>query len=258
MPRLQLAEWRVEQLRLSAFPVVGSDASPSAWWEDAVGVAPEQTETNSKAGTASVSGAFGVGMLSLQREPARLDWRLTAADLPPDLELLSLQPELPTAGSYEESRDGFVGVCERWLSGKDLPDITRLAFGAVLIHREPDRRAGYVRLPDYVPVTVDPDSSDFLYQINQPRPSVVLENLPINRLSKWSVGAFKRLGLRLTAGAAPQPVVSPTATFMLRLELDINTAAEHQRPLPSAQLVDLFRELVRHGEGIVTEGVGAR
>src|SRR5436190_1193852 len=86
------------------------------------------------------------------------------------------------------------------LEAWQVAPITRLAFGAVLAQPTEDRHSGYVQIAKYLPsIRLDVDgSSDFLFQINRPRPSRVgIENLLINRLARWSVLIFKTFGVTL-------------------------------------------------------------
>ena len=121
-----------------------------------------------------------------------------------------------------------------------------------------DRQSGYLRLPDYVPVQVNPESSDFLYQINLPPvlSTTGIEDLRLNRLSKWSIEAWKSIALRITATTVQaQPVPQASA---LRLELDINTVPTFAGPIPQERLVDVYRELVAAGREIAANGVVAQ
>lgn len=252
MTRFSISEWHAEQFRLTVFPMPGAIARSPEWWEWVAGSAPDQTTSNPKKGSALVTGLFGPGKLVLRLEPDRIDWLV----VPPDLEADALpeQLEVPNVGPLTEALGTFSDIAERWLGRNDLPDMGRIAFGAVLIHTEPDVRSAYLRLPDYVPVQVDPQSSDFLYQINIPVASrTEIDGLQINRLTKWSAVSFRSFSVRFTgATVTPEPVPKPG--FALRLELDINTAPGFEGPLPKGRLVEVYRELVSLGREIAAEG----
>jgi len=117
-----------------------------------------------------------------------------------------------------------------------------------------NRAAGYRNLSRYLPaVRLDPEGSqDFYYQINRPRRSTVVDGLQINRLSKWSVAQFVPITLMLT----PQSVQSGVGAGeeACRIEVDVNTAPHGNAELPSARLPEVFGELVRLGEEIVSKG----
>ena len=253
MPRLPLADWRTEQCRLTVFPMPDAGTRTSEWWEAVTDGKPDEATMSPKKGSGLIHGVLGPGKLILKLEPDRIDWLLTPQD--PDLEALAEQPEFPTFGPAVEMLELFSGVAEKWLALEDIPAVGRMAFGAILVHPEMDRRAGYLRLPDYLPVQADPESSDFLYQINLPpvASATGLDGLRLNRLSRWSVARFKLIALRFTGAtvaerAFPEP-------FALRIELDINTAPEFTGPIPSARLVEVYRELVGAARTIATNGV---
>jgi hypothetical protein len=252
MARFPPSDWLVDQFRLTAFPVPGAITRSPEWWEAASGASPDETTSNPKKGSSAVSGSFGPGKLVLRLEPDRVDWLLVPADL--DAAALLISPAFPNIGSLAETLVAFSEIAERWLGRDDVPEVGRLAFGAVLRHPEADRRSGYLRVPDYVPVHVDPESSDFLYQINLPITSTAgINGLQINRLSKWSVSAMKLLALVSTgATIAPEPV------YAFTLELDINTAPTFAGPLPKARLFALYRELTNLGGQIAAEGIVGR
>lgn len=253
MLRFPSSDWRPEQLRLTVFPMPGATARLLEWWESVTGSSPDETTSNPKKGSALVVGSFGSNKLVLRLEPDRIDWLF--APPAPELEGLPAEPQFPTIGPLVEALGTFSGIAESWLGRNDLPDVGRIAFGAVLTHHEPDRRSGYLRLPDYVPVRIDPASSDFLYQINIPVASGTgIDGLQINRLSKWSVAALKYFAARFTGAAVAQHPV-PEPVFALRLELDINTSPGFEGPLPRGRLVEIYRELVSLGSEIAAEGI---
>lgn len=248
MPRFPLSDWLVEHFRLTAFPVPGAIGRSPEWWEAASSASPDEMTSNPKKGSSLVSGSFGPGKLVLRLEPDRVDWLLVPADS--DAEAL-LSPEFPNIGSLTETLGTFSEIAERWLERDDVPELGRLAFGAVLSHPEADRRSGYLRLPDYVPVQVDPESSDFLYQINLPITSTAgINGLQINRLTKWSVRALKVVRLASTGAT-----IAPTSGYAFSLELDINTTPTFAGPLPKARLVALYQELANLSGQIVAEGI---
>ena len=250
MSKFPVADWQAEHARLTVFPMPDATTRSTEWWSTVTGGQPDEATTNPKKGSALIQGAIDPGRLILKLEPDRIDWMLMPSES--DMDELAAAREFPTLGSAMEMVDAFSAIVQKWLTGDDLPAIARIAFGAVLKHPEADRQAGYRRLPDYVPVKVDPESSDFHYQINLPPvPSATgIEGLSLNRLSKWSVAALQ--SFRFT-GTAVQP--QPVGAFALRVEWDINTVAAFAGPIPPAQLVDIYRELVAAGRSIAANGV---
>lgn len=253
MAKFPVTEWQAEHVRLTIFPMPDVAIGSREWWQELAGGQPDKTIVNSKKGSTLIEGAFGPGKLALRIQPGRIDWML----IPPERELdeLAAVPEFITFDPGLEIFETFSDLAEKWLSRTDLPAIARAAFGAVLVHPEDDHHTAYLRLPEYVPVKINPDSSDFLFQINPPRlPSTSgIETLRLNRLSKWSVPAVGAIAVRF-----PEPLLQTQSTrprYALQVELDINTHPTLIGPIPSEKLVDVYRELVASGRSIATDGV---
>ncbi len=260
MPRFPVADWQAQQVRLTIFPTPDAatrfaDWFKADWWQMVTDNQPDEITTNPKQGSGLVQGSFGTGKLILRFGTDRIDWLFVTPenDLGEGIEAA----EFPTLGPGMEMIGSFSAAAEKWLRRGDLPPIARIAFGAHLMHREEDRRAGYLRLPNYVPVQVDPESSDFLYQINLPpaQSFTGIEGLQLNRLNKWSVAGFALVALTM-AGKVVQAQASPRV-FALRLELDINTTPSFAGPIPQERLFEVFGELVGSGCSIATNGVVA-
>jgi hypothetical protein len=252
MPTYAFAEWLADQIRLTVFPSPGAtDYSAQQWWEAIVGGPPEQVTTNLRMGQSTMVGAFHAGKLILKLEPGRIDWLFT----PPDPDPIGPTGNLPSIGPISENLASFSDLAERWLGLTDIPDLTRIAFGMVVSHPEEDRRSAYMRLPDYLPIRVDPDSSDFIFQINVPTVSrTKISGLRINRLTRWSIMALTQVALRLE-GTRVATASSGIMAHALRAEMDINTSPEFPGVLPRNQLVEVYQELVALGQGVVTEGL---
>lgn len=252
MSRYPFAEWVAEQFRFTAFTLPGSaDPAVDQWWRDVVGSDPDESAANLRIGLRTLAIGFRSGKLVLKLEPGRVDWLFVPRDPDPTAGPLA---ELPSVGPITENLESFSDLVERWLLREDVPDIVRTAFGAAVRHSEPDRRSAYVRLPDYLPIRLNPDSSDFNLQISVPTDSRAhIDGLRINRLTRWAVVGLARVELRLdsTRVAASSQFVD----YAIRLELDINTSPEFQRPLPRERLVELYRELVALGCNVVVDGL---
>jgi len=126
-------------------------------------------------------------------------------------------------------------------------------MGAVLAQPTDDRTSAYKILAGYLPsLELDAENtSDFLYRINRPRPSVSLVGANINRLNTWSA-------LRATAFAVVRqmPEVQQELDLYItaQLELDINTTPESARVMDQASLSPLFDELLSVGFEIAMNG----
>ena len=252
MPLLQRNEWRAAQLRLTVFPAIPTDAPDPAWWKEATGQEPDEVNISLKKTTALVTGPFANGKLVLEIQAGRIDWRLQAEEA--EIATLIAEPHIPDIAAFDEALRPFVDVCRTWMARDRLPEIVRVAFGAVLLHPEESREAGYARLPDYVPVRVDPKSSDFMYQINRPVDSIAVRGVAINRLSKWSVAKLNLAQVTQVGNDVILRAHDTLAVNAFRLELDINTIPAAQQTLPKDRLTALYDELVTLGTDIVERG----
>jgi hypothetical protein len=242
--------WHVGSTRVTAFTAEPTRAEGLSWWIDLVGYPPETVASRPRAGLHQEEGEFEGRRLSLQVQPERIDWNLA-----PVVKITEEEPaSLPLAGPFPEVLGSLLKIATRWLPV--APPITRLAFGAVLAQPVEDRRTGYVQIAKYLhSLTLDPDgSSDFLYQINRPRPSKVgVEGLRVNRLSKWSVLLFQRFSVTL-GKTAITTVGLASGDSACRLEVDINTAPEFEGVLPVDRLSAILQELVDLGREIAEKG----
>jgi hypothetical protein len=239
--------WQAQQLRLTAFTQlpVGSMPDPS-WWADLTGEAPEIRVNKVREGGIQEEGPYQTGRLQFTLLFTRIDWLFQAQPLQvssPE-EILAM----PTIGSLEESLQIFRPIMQRWLQ-QMAPPVMRLAYGALLMDSVNSKEEGYQRLSEYLPMPLDPTgSSDFLYQINRPRPSLSSIPININRLSKWAVAS-----MRVQPIEPPGRLSRPFLTSC-RLELDINTDEGFAQILPHERLTTLFEELTVLGSEIATEG----
>lgn len=253
MPPYPFAEWVTEQLRLTMFRLqAAADLPLERWWEAVVDSPATESIANARTGMRTLAGAFGAGKLILKLEPDRIDWLLTPPDPDPSAVLTA---DLPSIGPITENLELFSNIARRWLARNDIPEPIRIAFGTVIRHAEPDRRSAYMRLPEYLPLQIDPDSTDFFMQINTPTDSRTgVPGLRINQFSKWAIMGLARILLRPEAGR----MTAAATEYMVhafRLELDMNTSAEFRGPLPGAQLGQIYDELVGLGRHIATEGL---
>jgi len=252
MASSSLNAWQVENLRLTAFLPTEAKVEPAKWWTDLVGYPPETVVSHPKVGRYREEGLYEGRKLSLQVQPGRVDWLLGPAVEPSEETGEGFETK-PSAGPFLETLSSFVKLASGWFQLS--PHVTRLAFGAVLFFPVADRRAGYVQLGKYLhSLTLDPEASDFSYQINRSRDSTIgIPGLRINRLTTWSVLLFRRFSLSLGKTAIKAGEYT-TLESACRLELDINTAPEYSGVLPIELLPNLFQELVELGKEIAEKG----
>lgn len=236
--------WEVVQLRLTGFPVDPIEVPRGGgWWLELMGEEPER-HTYKKTMELQEVGQFANGQLVVEVNPLHFDWRFVLSEV----EVLD---EIPTLGSFTANLTAFVPLMQRWLKEKS-PPLQRLAFGADLILPVLNKREGYLSLASFLPVEIDLDNSnDFFYQINRKKPLAGgIENLHVNRLSKWMLIRFN-VGVQQNQIAFEIPGLEK---YAVRLELDINTVAEFRGNLGRDSLPALFDELVRLGCDIAEKG----
>jgi len=254
MPTLPINAWSAESLRLTVFPTSNGASRSPDWWQLATGNEPGDITTNPKRGIVAAEGPFHQGKLAFRSMLDRMDWLF----VPPDnsAEVLFMRSEVPTLGSLVEAIRAFSESMERWLKTADLPEVARIAFGGTVVHPMDDRKEAYLQLRDYIPVRIDPDSTDILYQINLPTlGSKTIEGIGFNRLSKWFVGNYSVMGFSIVQNMGG-PIMQTSPELALRVELDVNTVPSLQGIIPKDRLVEVFRELVAIGQSIVADGVG--
>ncbi len=243
------ADWRVENLRLTAFLRSPEDRPGVGSWQELLGDEPKSSESRPREGLILEGGLCDQGWLTLEGGPIRIDWRL---GINPEDRQTSL--EIPSLGDFESVQAQFGILMKRWL--KKSPPLNRLAIGAILNLPAKNETEGYRLLGHYLPkVEIDPKRSrDLFYQINRRRLSKSgHEGLEINRLTKWSVAQLRAGIVDLSAGhgkfmETAEPLIA------CRLELDINTAPEFKLGLKKTMLSKLFDELVELGMEIAHNG----
>lgn len=255
MDLLSLNDWLVSHVRLTVFCMPGATVDNENWFREVTDSEPDEISSNPKVRSSSIQGSYGGGQISLKLEGDRIDWVLANGAV--ELESLLSGVHFPTIGPTDEAIGLMETVAAKWLIRADLPPVTRLAFGATFLHQESEKRTGYVRLRDYVPVQIDEESSDFFYQINLRRKisATQIAGLHLNRLSKWSV-TDNRL-LRNATGILSQSGTIVPLRFATRIEVDINTVPGSPAVLQNERLIDIFRELVAEGKYLVSTGVRA-
>lgn len=230
-----IEEWYVGQLRISSFHSLEETADISDWLLELTGKPPERVIDEPREGVRTEETPYrenGVLSLKRYRQAARIDLLC----LP--LIAASMEPfGIPNLGHVEEAFSAFIELGKDLLNLEAMPRPIRLAFAPTLFLPVDDRASGYRLLDEFLPVEIDAeDSSDFQYQINRRRPSILGDSeLMVNRLSKWDVMAssFGVVGSQ-----------SVRACSACRLTLDINSVPEFQGALPG-EILEEFAELAR-------------
>ena len=248
--REHLNQWQAESLRLTTFHRVGSiNLQSPDWWQRVTSDQPEQQISRPRDALVQQSGQFAGHQLSTNARPDRVDWVLHAV---PDV---SSDPssEMPLLGMLSPVIDVFQPVYDKWL--KMCEPTTRLACGAVLLQKVDDLHLAYEKLNTYLPnVNLDGITTpDFVYQVNRPSASTVIEGLRINKINKWSVAQSSSIAIALGSGG-PIDVSMSSLGISCRLELDINTPAENSELFEPSVVPRLFGELIDFAVDIAKRG----
>lgn len=244
---LNLADWQTESLRATAFcGATISQEQARAWWES-FGSEEHEVIERPKAEIRQYTGTLDESRVVLRIEGSRVDLVLA-----PALAEQDAPDDVPSIGAADLAIDRFAARASSWLA--QVPRITRVAYGATLLHPVSKRAVGYDLLNRLIAnMALDGTrTSDFAYQINRFYDSNAVDGgIRVNRLRKWSVQLFQRL---LVAGVvAPEAMLVEREASAVRLELDINTAPR-KTPVESASVVALFDELVAAGRRIAERG----
>ena len=249
MTVVRLDDWQTESLRLSAFVTNAITPASVNLWEQLMGEAPEEVQHKPRQQAVKEEGQCLNGLLSVEANRNRIDWRLNYDPKSP-------HSELPVIGSYESLQNEFQRLMQKWIT--QCPPIHRLAYGAVLLcsmERISDAFSFLDRLlPD---IQIDwKNAHDFLYRINRRRGSECgIKKLEINRVSTWSVMSIPTIVVDLSpTEQRTTRVTQSTGDSLCRLELDINTAPEFRHEIEKREVSRVFAELVALGNEIASSG----
>lgn len=241
-------DWLAKNYRLTFLtqdPFVTEDVD---WWEKIIKNKPDTVTKHPNSFGSILEGIYDSNKLKLDIKPERIDWNYTVIEKPGGSPVKSIK----TLGIFNKSIISFKKLIEKWFKLEDLPLINRMAFGANLLIPVDDEVKGYKILNDFLPsVTLKyKEPSDFLFQNNRIRKSETdIENLKINRLSKWSVTRFRSFLISAQADTA----FNYMDTFACNLDLDINTL-KLDNPIPDDSYYRVFNELVDLGLEIAEKG----
>lgn len=250
-PKLSISDWKIDSLRVTSFPAEPVDCERIAWWEEVIGNKPEERLHRPRQHELIEKGALGERMLTLRIRLDRIDWIFEAP-----ARSQSEAGGFRSGGQFDEGIREIGRLFARWCDLDDCPSSRRLAVGAVLLYPTDDRIGGYRLLSRFLPgVRIDAEySSDFLYQINRPRPSKSISELRMNRLAKWSVALMKTEMIIFGSHDAPRELGEFHAC---RIETDMNTDADwkqrfsrEEQPRIVDELIGLSEEVVREGDAI--------
>jgi hypothetical protein len=241
--------WYAQQVRLTLFTVEKlRPQDPSDLWEGFTDIPPETDIYTRAQNQRRQTGAFGDdALLELRIQPERLDWYLN-----PLVEPTNREP--PNLGHHREVTARVLKLLDVWVPKAPM-SFWRPALGVILFSPVDTRREGYQILSEIAPsiqFNLEDEISDFMFQINRPKLSKVINSRKINRLMKWSVGLFQGF----TVTISPNSTQEDMNQYACRVELDINAATSigTQVALDSTQIPAIFEEFVKMVDDIALKG----
>lgn len=238
--------WIVRQYRLTAFPSSQADGVVLPTWSGMFGT--EALSAVRRAGVLNEEGDFN-SLRVIVGSQLRLRADLVIQPIPtPDAPIVlkgeGLGSLLTAVAASREILDRFLSL---------LPPVRRLAVGVVLVRPTQNKEESYALLPEAIK-TLGVNlagTSDFTFQINRPRSSLIVRGLQLNRLAKW---AAIRVGV-LTVDAASSGVSHDYGEHAIQLELDMSTEADRTTSVPAGtegplvkELESLAAEIAAHGD----------
>lgn len=200
--------WQVESLRFTLIYSSGNRPSINGLIEKITGSLPSNRTERPQDNYLVEEGVWQENLLSIVSYPDRIDLLFSSNVVP------SKVPRLSNVGLI----DDVVPMALPLLENLSFSEVTRIAFGLILIHPEQDHASAYKTLRKLLPnVEIEPDAREFLYQINLPVKSKKYPEIEINSLRKVSAIVFKYFNVLETNNRNIKEL------FASRLELDINT-----------------------------------
>lgn len=234
--------WQVNLLRLTVFPEPDYEVETD-WWEMVVGEVPEQKNSQPRQNITRYEGSYDAGKLILSVQPTRIDWILRSVNDPGDT-------DSDTLGLISDTSEPFISLMHKWLQMDTSLNILRIAFGAILEQPVVTPQEGYELLESkYLKFNphFDSETTDFLFQINRPRDSNTIDDLRINRLTKWSVSKSQTILMLPVKKIFPE-------SFAVRVEIDVNSDPNFGKTLSLTETESLLSELANFGFEIAEKG----
>lgn len=234
--------WQARLVRVTAFVGPAAQADDIPKWATLIG-SPAEAKTI-RLGLTHEEGSFRRGRLAVVAQAGVRADIVYAAAIDPQIGALQM------LGGLSEAFSDVVPIANRFL--EECPETSRVALGAILLEPTNSLQSAHEFLNTRVKSTrfnFD-GASDFLYQINRPRPSKTLGNLSINRLSKWAAVRMTLVQQDPSAGTT----VPLTETNAASLELDLSTDSSWHGALSVSQRFSLFTELLALGAELSESG----
>lgn len=240
-----ITSWKLEVLRLTVFLADQLSDNECGKWKRLTGQDPESVTTRPQTGEYVEDGVFQSCRLSYSANmlgPFRIDWIMY-----PQVNEASAYQSI---GGYIEETKRFFDIFEQWIKN-DCPPAIRLAYGVNMFHEVPNKKLGYETLANCLPhINFDIDNwSDFLFQVNNLSTSKTVDNLKLNRISRWMTSRSQRITM------SPSGLQSLNDNYACRAEFDLSTSEENKSVFTSANMIALFTELKNIADQYAAHGL---
>jgi hypothetical protein len=202
-------EWKASGGRITLFPSAPASSPPlsalelyrQVWGEDPDGF---QKQANPLM-PAVAHGKRGRMTASCSTHPTRIDFNLTPPSPSQNVAQVSL-PLIEDAGQFHSE---LLGIVDAIREGAVSARVARVALSVQFLILKPSfadaNRALATTIPDQYGVRIT-NEEDFIFQINQPYTSHMVDDIKMNSIRKWSVERHQLLTFLFSLGAAPTPV----------------------------------------------------
>lgn len=244
MPTSNNINWQIESIRVTAFFDGPLNPSMLETW---LGEVSENSPTQISKTPTSFAGVSrsAAGFLGIKQASNRLD-----------ITLSSEEPQSSqTIAPISEANSLYGKFVDRVPEIGELPLVNRVAIGLVLTFKVQSESEGLKILSHNIvglklPVSV----RDFLYRVNHPYESRIVDGLNINRLATWSVGKVQLIEVQFNPdGTQVQRTVSEEP-WAIRLDLDFNTDQGMRLEADLERLQNLLNELKALAEKVAFDG----
>lgn len=235
--------WSADHLRVSLFSSDVWSATAESIFSAAFASEPESITKKPSALESSAVGSWGSLRLEIKRTFTRIDFILqavpteTVGPMPMIQDIKTVLPE-------------FSSLVAKWASTQ-TQGVIRIALGCNAFLQAQSVEDSYVKLKKLIKVIdIDTDRfKEFRFQVNLPKPSSVLPEIVVNRLSQWA-----SVGVRAALLGIEAPRYFDDK-YYVSCSLDVNTDGERTQPINSDLLERLTEELSLTCSNILDAGI---
>lgn len=235
--------WQTEAIRASCITKLPVEPGAEELWKEIFGLPPEETASRSSQTLRTANGSIGNGRLEMRVRFNRIDWIMTPEEPPIG--------KIPSLGPAKEAHLFLTEAILRWLKSGTTPSVVRLAFcPAYFITTESVEESSNM-LQDFLaqPSKIFESAQDILVRRNYQTKLRTLPETSLNRISTISTVAVQII-------SASQDSTTPSFEdrSLLKIEIDINTAANRAQEIPEDKIAPTFSELIAVASEILENG----